>query len=208
MYIRLDSEDTVNKSWFNRLANPAPLMKELSLMALSAVQKNIENGIKPENAPITQAVKQGSNPLKDTGALRRSLTARHSATEAAVGTNLAYAPLHNPENGQDKTVIRPKKSRFLCLPASRKTRTLFRRYGWSARAVIEGLQKSGVSVYRPYKKGGGARSNVIMAQKKGEKPFAIFILKKSITIPARPFLFLSDEALAAVEKRVDTYYAS
>ena len=208
MHIRLTIEDTVNKSWFNRFTNPAPLMKELSLIALSAVQKNIESGIPPENAPITQAVKQGNNPLKDTGSLRRSITARHSATQAAVGTNLAYAHLHNPENGQEKTVIRPKKSRFLCIPASAKTRTLFRRYGWSPREVIAGLQQSGVSVYRPYKKGGRVRSNVIMAQKKGEKPFALFILKKSIIIPARPFMFLPDDALAAVEKRVEDYYGS
>ena len=45
-----------------------------------------------------------------------------------------------------------------------------------------------------------------MAKKKGEAAFAVFILKKSVKIPARPFMFLSDAVIAALEKRVSDYY--
>lgn len=206
MQVKIEIEERVKKSFFNKIANRKPLMKEISLMALSAIQKNIESGIKPDNAPLTKIVKQGNNTLRDTGKLRSSLTARHSEIEAAVGTNVPYAHIHNPEDGRTATVIRPKGAKFLCLPASAYTRTLYRTYGWSAAEVIAGLQRSGCAVYRPYKKGTRVRANVIMAKKKGENAFALFILKKSITVPARPFMFLPNDVMAAIEKRIGAYY--
>ena len=45
-----------------------------------------------------------------------------------------------------------------------------------------------------------------MAKKKGENAFALFILKKSITVPARPFMFLPNDVMAAIEKRIGAYY--
>lgn len=206
MQVKIEIEEHIKKSFFNRLANPKPLMKELSLMALSAIQKNIESGVKPDNAPLTKSVKQGNSTLRDSGKLRASLTARHSEKEAAVGTNVPYARLHNPEDGRSETVIRPRNAKFLCIPAGPETRKLFRKYGWSPREVIAGLEAKGFAVFRPYKKGGGERSNVIMAKEKGEKAFAVFVLKKSIKIPARPFMFLPDDVMAAVEKRIGEYY--
>lgn len=206
MQIKIDCSEKKRQTFFNKIANTKSLMRELSLMGLSAIQKNIENGIKPKNVPLTKEVKQGVNTLRDTGRLRSSLTARHTATEAAVGTNVPYARIHNPEDGRTKTVIRPKNTKFLCLPASFETRKLLRKNGWSVRGVISGLEKEGVAVYRPYKRGSKFRANVIMAKKKGENAFALFILKKSITIPARPFMFLPNDVMAAIEKRIGEYY--
>ena len=208
MQVKIEFEEHIKGSFFNRLANPKPLMKELSLKALSAIQKNIEGGIKPDNAPLTKAVKQGNNTLRDSGRLRASLTARHSDTEAVVGTNVPYAHFHNPEDGRTETVIRPKNAKFLCLPAGPETRKLFRKYGWSPREVIAALEAKGFAVYRPYKRCGGERSNVIMAKEKGKEPFAVFVLKKSIKIPVRPFMFLPDSVIAALERRVSDFYAS
>lgn len=208
MQIKIDCSEKKRQTFFNKIANTKPLMRELSLMGLSAIQKNIENGIKPDNAPLTKAVKQGNNTLRDTGRLRSSLTARHTATEAAVGTNVPYARIHNPEDGRTKTVIRPKKATYLCLPASPTTRTLYRRYGFSARDVITGLQSNGVAVFRPYKRGTTERANIILMQKKGKKAEVIFILKKSITVPARPFMFLPDNVINTMLSRVEDYYAS
>lgn len=206
MKIKIDIEEFVNNKFKNSTVNRAPLMKDLSLMALSAIQKNIESGIGPDNRPLTKEVKRGDKTLRDSGKLRASLTARHTESEAAVGTNVPYARVHNPENGQTETVISAKNGKSLAIPASAKTRTLQRKYGFSAREVIAGLQAKKYSVYRPYKKGTRVRSNVIMAKKKGEAAFAVFILKKSVKIPARPFMFLSDAVIAALEKRVSDYY--
>ena len=98
-------------------------MKELSLWALSTVQKNIEKGITPVNAALTQEVKQGNKTLRDTGRLRASLTARHSESEAVVGTNVPYAQVHNREDGRSETVIRAKSGKSLAIPASARVRT-------------------------------------------------------------------------------------
>lgn len=213
MNLKLNIKERTNGSFFNRLGNTEPLMRELSLIGLSAVQKNIERGIKPDNAPLTKDVKQGSNTLRDNGKLRSSLHARYSQTQAIVATKSPYARVHNPEDGRTKTVIKAKSGRFLALPASPYTRTLYRRYGFSAREVIEGLKYSGAYVYRPYKKGSHNRSNVIMAVErtksgKKKKPVAIFILKNEVEIPARPFMFLDDATILALEKRAEQYYAS
>ncbi len=178
-------------------------------MGLSAIQKNIESNINPKNSPLTQKIKKGKNTtLRDSGTLRKSLTARHTENSAEVGTNVPYAKIHNPPDGRKETVIRPKKSKYLCIPAGPFTRRKFRQYGWSPREVISGLEADGYSVYRPYKKGGGRRANVIMAKKEGEKAKVIFILKKSITIPARPFMYLSNTVIEAMETKVEAYYSA
>lgn len=189
-----------------------PLMKELSLWALSTVQKNIEKGITPVNAALTQEVKQGNKTLRDTGRLRASLTARHSETEAVVGTNVPYAQTHNREDGRSETVIRAKSGKSLAIPASARVRTFQRRYGFSAREVIAGLKKDNYIVFRPLKN--GRPGNVIFAQKKvisrktmRSASIPLFILKKSITIPTRPFLFIPDAVLETMLDRVGAYYA-
>lgn len=206
MLLKITVEDKQSKNFMRTMESMRPLMKELSLMALSAIQKNIENGIKPDNAPLTALVKQGKQTLHDMGTLRSSLNARSTETEAVVATNVRYAHIHNPEDGRTQTVIRPKSSKYLCLPASSYTRTLLRRYDWSPREVIEGLRAKEYAVYRPYKKGSRTRANVIMAKKKRKEPFALFILKTSVTIPARPFMFLSDDVIKAMSARAEAYY--
>ena len=47
-----------------------------------------------------------------------------------------------------------------------------------------------------------------MAKKKGKEPFALFILKTSVTIPARPFMFLSDDVIKAMSARAEAYYGA
>ena len=187
-------------------------MKEISLIALSTVQKNIEKGITPANAALTQEVKQGNKTLRDTGRLRASLTARHSETEAVVGTNVPYAETHNPQDGRAETVIRAKNGKNLAIPASARVRTFQRRYGFSAREVIAGLKKDNYIVFRPLKN--GKPGNVIFAQKKvisrktmRGASIPLFILKKSVKIPARPFLFIPDAILETMLDRVGAYYA-
>lgn len=206
MNLKIEFEDKKNFSFLKRAESMKPLMQELSLMGLSAIQKNIESNIKPENAPLTKDVKQGANTLKDIGTLRRSLTARSSETEAVIGTNVPYARVHNPEDGRSETVIKPKSGRFLCLPAGKYTRTLFSQYGWSAKEVIEGLKNKGIAVYRPYRKGTSVRGNVIMMKEKGKDAIPIFILKKSVKIPARPFMFLPENVIAAMQSRAEAYF--
>ncbi|MGP1489927.1 MAG: phage virion morphogenesis protein [Treponema sp.] len=209
IHIKLEERHSIVRN----ISSSKPLMKELSLMALSTVQKNIEKDITPANAALTQEVKQGNKTLRDTGRLRASLTARHSDTEAVVGTNVPYAQVHNREDGRSETIVRAKNGKSLAIPASARVRTFQRRYGFSAREVIKGLQKDNYSVFRPLKN--GKPGNVIFAQKKiisrktmRGASIPLFILKKSVKIPARPFLFIPDAVLETMLDRVGTYYAN
>ncbi len=208
MDFQIRVEEYKNDSFFARITNAKTLMKEISLMGLSAIQKNITSNISPKNAPLTQKIKQGGNTLRDNDDLLGSLNARHTENSAEVGTSCPYAKIHNPTDGKKETVIRPKRAKYLCIPAGPETRTLFRKYGWSPREVISGLENRGYSVYRPYRKGTSKRANVIMAKKGNEKAEVIFILKKSITISARPFMYLEQTVIDAMEMKVKKYYSA
>jgi hypothetical protein len=63
---------------------------------------------------------------------------------------------------------------------------------------MSGLKQAGYSVWTQSKTG---TSGVVLAKKgKRGKIRLVFILKKSITIPARPFLFLDDVDHAVISK--------
>ena len=85
------------------------------------------------------------------------------------------------------------KGKSLAIPASYQTRLLMRKYNaQKPRELIEVMKADGYSVFRLKKEGGGS-TNILLAKKKRGEPFALFILKKSVKIPARPYLYL-DEA--------------
>ena len=85
------------------------------------------------------------------------------------------------------------KGKSLAIPASYQTRLLMRKYNaQKPRELIEAMKADGYSVFRLKKEGGGS-TNILLAKKKRGEPFALFILKKSVKIPARPYLYL-DEA--------------
>lgn len=152
---------------------------------VSSTQRKINAGIKPTNAPLTTAVKQNSKTLRDRGQLLASIASRADGTSAVVGTNHIGAKL-NHYGGTIKA-----KKKWLWIPASSWTRAQQRRYGFSPGEVMSGLRKDGYGVWIQSKTGS---SGVVLAKKKGKrtKIRLVFILKKFVTIPARPFLFVDD----------------
>ena len=54
-----------------------------------------------------KAVRGRSKILQDTGTLKRSITMRHDNREAAVGTNIKYAKVHNFGFGKKNIPARP-----------------------------------------------------------------------------------------------------
>lgn len=178
----------------------APLMKQISLYALSKMQKRIESNIQPVNKPLTAELKKGANTLRDTGNLRASLHARHSDVSATVATNVPYARIHNKGG-----VITPKNAKYLVIPAIREFARKARILG--VRKTIEDYESKGYSFFRPYKRGGGARSNVIMFQKgKKGKPRVAFYLMKKVTIPKREFMYLTKMELHFIDKMIGEFY--
>lgn len=164
-----------------------PTMRRVSKYLVSSAVRKISGNIPPENAPLTQEVKQGNKTLRDNGQLMASIAPQNGKDWAAAQTNKKQAKILQ-EGG---TITAKGKS--LAIPASYQTRLLMRRYNaqkpWE---LIEAMKADGYSVFRLKKEGGGS-TNILLAKKKRGEPFALFILKKSVKIPARPFLYL-DEA--------------
>lgn len=206
--LKITVDEKTKSTFEKKVQNKKELMRAISLRALSSVQKNIKEGIKPPNSPLTKAIKKGDKTLQDRGQLLSSLHARSTETEAIVSSSHIAAAINHPDNGKKEIVIRPKKATFLVVPASSKTRTFQRRYGFSPRAVIEGLKEDGHSVYRPYKKGTATRANVIMVKKgKKGKPYPLFILLEKVTIPARPFFFLDKKTLDIIDTQIKEFFS-
>lgn len=164
-----------------------PTMRRVSKYLVSSAVRKINGNIPPENAPLTQEVKQGNKTLRDNGQLMASIAPQNGKDWAAAQTNKKQAKILQ-EGG---TVTAKGKS--LAIPASYQTRLLMRRYNaQKPRELIEAMKADGYSVFRLKKEGGG-NTNILLAKKKRGEPFALFILKKSVKIPARPYLYL-DEA--------------
>lgn len=164
-----------------------PTMRRVSKYLVSSAVRKINGNIPPENAPLTQEVKQGNKTLRDNGQLMASIAPQNGKDWAAAQTNKKQAKILQ-EGG---TITAKGKS--LAIPASYQTRLLLRRYNaQKPRELIEAMKADGYSVFRLKKEGGGS-TNILLAKKKRGEPFALFILKKSVKIPARPYLYL-DEA--------------
>jgi len=157
-----------------------PTMRKVSKYLVSSAVRKINGNIQPENAPLTQEVKQGNKTLRDNGQLMASIAPQNGKDWAAAQTNLKYAKIQ-----QEGGTIHGK-GKGLWLPASAKTRTLMRHYNAQRPAeLIQAMKQDGYSFFRTGK--------VFCAKKKKGEPFALFIIKQSVTIPARPFLHIDEK---------------
>ncbi|MBP3773471.1 MAG: phage virion morphogenesis protein [Treponema sp.] len=173
-----------------------PTMRRVSKYLVSSAVRKINGNIPPENAPLTQEVKQGNKTLRDNGQLMASIAPQNGKDWAVAQTNLSYAKI-NQEGG---TITAKGKS--LAIPASHQTRILMRKYNaQKPRELIEAMRADGYNVFRLKRQGGGS-TNILMAQKKRGKPFALFILKKSVRIPARPFLYIDEGDERFIKKEI------
>lgn len=157
-----------------------PVMRKISKYLVSSATRKINSGIPPENAPLTREVKQGNKTLRDNGQLVSSIASQNGQTWAAAQTNLKYAKIQQ-EGGTISG-----KGKGLWIPASSKTRSLMRKYNaQTAGELIKAMKSDGYSFYRTGK--------VFCARKKSSDPFALFIIKQSVRIPARPFLHIDEK---------------
>lgn len=173
----------------------APLMRRTSSYLVSTAQRRIRSKISPENAPLTQAIKGGATPLMDSGSYLASIAAKSSSTRAEAGTNKPQARLL-----QEGGIIRAKRAKNLAIPAGARTRTMMRRYGMTPRTCIEAMKSDGYAIYMTPK------SRVLWAKKgKTGKPFPLFILKKSVKIPARPHLYIDAQDEIVILRMVENF---
>lgn len=172
-------------------------MRRIADYMVSSTQRKISSGISPANSPLTRNVKQGSKTLRDTGGLISSIAGKSGRTTAEAGTNKVYARIL-----QEGGTITPKRAKSLAIPASARTRTLMRQFGSTPASCIRGMKGGGYTVW--------TQGKAVMARKgKRGRPFVLFILRRSVKIPARPFLYIDarDEHFIFETIRSDLGYA-
>lgn len=163
-------------------ASKKKLLKDATRYMVSSTEKKITAGRHVPNSPLTRNLKNSSKPLNDTGALLISINGRVEGDCGIIGTNHVAARIL-----QEGGTIRAKgRTGLLWIPASKKVKNEVRTRGSVGNAILK-YRTSGYSVYR--------RGNAFFAKKKGsdEKPIMLFILKPLVHIPARPYLYFSDE---------------
>lgn len=130
-----------------------------------------------------RAKTEGGQTLSLTRRLRNSLSYQATESSVAVGTNVVYAAIH-----QFGGVIRAKAGPFLSIPVTP-----------AARAAGSPRNMTGLHVVQSVK------GQFMLVNEKG---VVQYLLKKQVTIPARPFLGMSDgdqkELLSIAEKHLQT----
>jgi len=158
-----------------------PVMRKIGQYQGSTVQRRIYRGIGPPNAPLTKNVKRGGKTLRDMGHLIASITSKGEGNIVSVGTVFKHAMILHHGG-----VITPKRAKDLWIPASSKTRSLMRKYGSDISTMIRRMKADGYNLWKS--KSGKA---FMAKKKKGSEPaFVLFVLKKSVKIPPRPFLLI------------------
>jgi phage gpG-like protein len=175
-------------AYAGRLAGGIPgTMQKAAAYLRSGADRKIRDGVPPPNSPLTAAVKRGNQTLRDSGDLARSIASHSGALWADASTNKKQARLL-----QEGGTVSARRAKALMLPAGPMTRTLMKRYGaHSPRDLFRLMEIDGYEIFRPK----GKRVYLARKGKRG-KPFALFIARSSVSIPARPFLYIDgrDEA--------------
>jgi phage gpG-like protein len=164
--------------------------KHISQYLRSRADRRIKEGVPPPNSPLTSRVKQGDLTLRDGGTLMRSIAAHAGDLWADASTPLKYAPILQ-RGGTIKA-----KGKGLWIPTGPETRRLMKRYGTQKPgALIAAMKAAGYGFFKSpltktfcaYKKGAARKSGGTGSD---GKPFALFVIRSSVTIPARPFLHI------------------
>jgi phage gpG-like protein len=113
--------------------------------------------------------------LVQSSRLLRSIKYQISGDKILIGTNLAYAKIQH-EGG----TITPKKAKYLAIPLQKIAKV-----------------KSPRDFQNTF-----IRNGIIFQKQADDKIIALYVLKKSVTIPARPYLFIDDQDEKIVITRI------
>lgn len=118
--ISVTIDDSAVKSLFGRigrrLSDSTPLMRIIGETIRSSAERNFTAAGRPRWKPSARAAADGGQTLSLTGRLRRSITVEAGNGWAAVGTNVAYAAIHQFGGKTRPRVIRPKNKKALRTP--------------------------------------------------------------------------------------------
>ena len=147
------------------------------------------NGFTPLSK-ATEEYRGAGRPLQDSGSLRDSITSELKDKNTVIaGTTKIQAPLMN-----DGGTITARKN-WLFIPA-KGTRQLERRYGPKPKDVLDGLRNGGYRVFRI------GRTVCYRKKDKDSDTRVAYYLRKTVTIPARKFWYLSDDEMRQIEREI------
>lgn len=183
-------------------ANFTQAMKYASQMMVADTKKNFAGSHTPDGQAwrlLAHPRPSGGNakPLRDTGALMASIQGRSDQHGAYVGTNVQSAALH-----QLGGVIRPKRGKYLAIPITKEAKRAgrARRFPRPLTPIIGRGGRSGVLVELPRVKGKGKAK---ARRSGGSRPGTVhYVLVRSVTVPARPFLGFGKQLIARIERMI------
>lgn len=170
------------------LAELNPRLEHAARHMVSSTQDKIQRGIPPANAALTVALKGSSKPLNDTGALVLSISSRTDGDKAVIGTNRIGARIN-----QFGGTITPKKRTRLWIPASKQIKIELEDCGNKIEVLLNRYKQRGYFCFV-------SKSGKFFLASRKRKVIRLFILKKSVVIPARPFLYFSDDDIRVVKE--------
>lgn len=124
---------------------------------------------------VKPSSKSGGTTLVRSSKLVNSITFLVSGDQVLVGTNLRYARIHHFGG-----IIRPIRAQYLAIPLT-KAAAVRRPREWQNTFVKNG---------------------VIWLKNQDNSLTALYALKKQVTIPARPYMFIPDHTRATLENAV------
>lgn len=161
-----------------------PLWERIGRVMKTSTQLRFRMQVSPDGAAwqkSRRALDEGGQTLSLTRRLRNSITYAATATGVAVGTNVAYAAMH-----QFGGVIRAKAGPFLSIPVTPQ-----------ARAAGSPRNFEGLKVTQSVK------GQFMLVDAKG---VVHYLLRKQVTMPARPFLGVNAADEKEIEASADRFY--
>ena len=150
-------------------------------MAVEYIRSHITHGNFSPLSPVTAAYRGAGKPLQDTRVMLQSITYQVTgANTVTVGTTAVQARLMN-----DGGVVTAKK-KWLFIPGP-GMRGWMRKYGPGIGAVLDAIKARDNYVFRK------GRTICYRAKHKRAKDKVAFYLCHQITVPARPFFYLTDK---------------
>lgn len=167
-----------------------PFWERVGRALKTSVQMRFRMQVGPDGSPWKQswrAKNEGGQTLSLSRRLRNSVTYEATETSASVGTNVAYAAMH-----QFGGIIRAKSGPFLAIPITP-----------AARAAGSPRNFEGLHVQQTIRSVDTDGGQFMLVDARG---VAHYLLRRQVTMPARPFLGVNAGDEKEIAATADRFY--
>jgi len=154
----------------------AAMIRKFPEVIAPALAKAMEAGVKRGEQYAKNYVYGDSGLTRRSGQLGRSLKGTVNISGGHIQGKLTTDAVHAPTHEHGATIV-PKRVQWLTIPTE---------FAKTAAGVTRGGARTFSNTF--FLKPGKGRTNPLIMQKQGKEVIPLFVLKKSVTIPARPFM--------------------